>query len=137
MHFNFNTGQDQMKQKINRTVPISFARELRKKQTPSEKIMWRILRNRQFLGFKFLRQYPIVTDISNNKIGFYIADFYCVEKKLVIEIDGLIHCYQVDYDKSRDEVMMNFGLTILRITNAEVENNLCAVMMKIRKSLCN
>jgi len=42
-----------MKQKINRTVPISFARELRKKQTPSEKIMWRILRNRQFLGFKF------------------------------------------------------------------------------------
>src|SRR6476659_10247394 len=116
-----------MKQKIYRTVPISFARELRKKQTLSKNIMWRILRNRQFLGFKFLRQYPIVTDISNNKIGFYIADFYCVEKKLVIEIDGLIHCDQVDYDKSRDEVMMNFGLTILRITNAEVENNFCAV----------
>jgi very-short-patch-repair endonuclease len=83
-----------MNQKINRAIPISFARELRKKQTDSEIKMWRQLRNRRFLGFKFLRQYPIVTDVSNRKTGFYIADFYCFEKKLVIEIDGLIHSGQ-------------------------------------------
>src|SRR6476620_72328 len=117
------------------SVHISFARELRKKQTPSERMMWKYLRNRRFFGFKFLRQHPIIIDIYNNKSGFYIADFYCDEKKLVIEIDGLIHSLQVDYDKARDDVMKDFGLTILRITNVEIEENIIEVMTKIRSIL--
>ena len=119
-----------MNNKINKSLHIAFARELRKKQTPTEVIMWDQLRNRRFLGFKFLRQHPIVTEASNNKTGFYIADFYCSEKKLVVEIDGLIHSFQVDYDKARDDVMKDFGLIILRITNVEVENNIFAVLTK-------
>jgi leucyl-tRNA synthetase len=120
---------------MNSPLHILFARELRKNQTACEIIMWRLLRNRRFHGFKFLRQYPIVTDVTNDKTGFYIADFYCAEKKLAVEIDGLIHSDQVEYDKSRDEVMMNFGLTILRITNAEVQNNVYAVLAKIKNCL--
>ena len=124
-----------MNNQINTSQCISFARELRKKQTPTEKIMWSQLRNRRFLGFKFLRQHPIVTDAMNNKTAFYIADFYCAEKKLVVEIDGLIHAFQVEYDKVRDDVLKDLNMIILRITNDEVENNISAVLNKIKKCL--
>src|SRR6266705_2722784 len=102
---------------------ITFARELRKNQTPKEIKVWNLLRNRRLLGFKFLRQHPIVVGKYNGRTGFYIADFYCSEKKLVIEIDGLIHTFQIDYDKARDVIMNEFGLTVFRITNDEVEKN--------------
>jgi leucyl-tRNA synthetase len=97
--------------------------------------MWKKLRNRCFLGFKFLRQHPIITDVTNGKTGFYIADFYCAEKNLVIEIDGLIHSLQADYDKARDDVMKDFGLIVLRITNAEVKKNIEAVLSNIKNCL--
>ena len=61
---------------------ISFARKLRRNQTDSEALMWRLLRNRQFLGLKFRRQHPIPP---------FILDFYCPELKLAIEIDGGQH----------------------------------------------
>jgi very-short-patch-repair endonuclease len=60
----------------NLPVHICFAKELRKTQTPEEKIMWDKLRGRKLLGYKFLRQYPIIV----NSASFYIADFYCAEK---------------------------------------------------------
>jgi very-short-patch-repair endonuclease len=113
-------------------IQITFARELRKNQTPAEVKVWDLLRNRRFLGFKFLRQHPIVVEKHNGKTGFYIADFYCSEKKLVIEIDGLIHTFQIDYDKARDVMMNELGLTIFRITNDEVEKNVFEVLNKIK-----
>lgn len=82
------------------------------------------------LGQKFLRQFPIITSE-----GFYIADFYCAAKKLVLEIDGGIHLHQVEYDKHRDEVMQSLNLTVLRITNEEVTADLNMVLKKIRTSL--
>ncbi len=124
-----------MNNKINIPTHISFARELRKKQTPAEIKIWDQLRNRRLLGFKFLRQHPIVVNAYNGKTGFYIADFYCSEKKLVIEIDGLIHTFQVDYDKARNDIMKEMGLEVLRITNDEVEKNVYEVLNKIKMKL--
>ena len=65
-------------------------RENRKKQTKAESILWDELRNRNFLGFKLNRQFPVFHDILGNET-FYILDFYCSEKQLAIEVDGKIH----------------------------------------------
>ena len=111
---------------------IAFARELRKNQTPAEIKVWGRLRNRRLLGCKFLRRHPIVVEKYNGRTGFYIADFYCSEKKLVVEIDGLIHTFQIDYDKARDVIMNELGLTVFRITNDEVERNVLDVLNKIK-----
>ena len=121
-----------MRTEIKLPNQIAFARELRKNQTPAEAKMWAMLRNRRLLGFKFLRQHPIVVEKINERTGFYIADFYCAEKKLVIELDGLIHAYQIEYDKARDIIMNELGLTVLRITNDEVEKNIFGVLNKIK-----
>src|SRR5438132_12235795 len=59
-----------------------LARELRKKPTSAEELLWQLLRGRQLLGFKFRRQH---------QFGDYVADFYCREARLVIECDGLVH----------------------------------------------
>ena len=88
------------------------ALSLRKKETFTEKRLWRMLRNRNYNNLKFRRQHPIPP---------YIADFYCHELKLVIELDGISHddSEQIKYDRRRDEFMRNKGLTIIRITDAE------------------
>jgi len=61
---------------------VNLARELREKHTPSEALLWQLLRNRRLFGFKFRRQH---------QFGDYIADFYCHEARLVIECDGSVH----------------------------------------------
>jgi very-short-patch-repair endonuclease len=63
-----------------------IVRELRKNPTPSEKKLWKYVRNRKLSGYKFLRQKPIVHEQHNNHRYFYIADFYCAELKLVVEL---------------------------------------------------
>ena len=114
---------------------ISFALELRKKQTPTEELMWDKLRNRRLKGFKFLRQHPIIVSKQNGKTKFFIADFYCAEKKIVVELDGGIHALQIEYDKERDNIMKDMGLVVLRFTNEEVVKNVYEVMGKIKEYL--
>jgi type I restriction enzyme R subunit len=106
------------------------ARELRVTQTSAENILWKILRNRQLLGFKFRRQH---------QFGDYIADFYCHEARLVIECDGLIHGAneQWHHDQERDAYMIANGLCVLRFKNDEVLNNLEYVLTTISKHLGN
>ena len=99
------------------------ARDLRKRNTVAEDAFWQMVRNRKFLGFKFKRQFPIKFDYGDRK-RFFIADFYCHEKKLVVEIDGGIHESQKEYDKLRDEIIRILGLQIIRFRNIEVLNNL-------------
>ena len=101
---------------------VETARELRKKQTSAEEILWGILRDRQFLGLKFRRQH---------QIGDYIADFYCHEHKLVLELDGGIHRTQGSKDAKRDAYMQSLGLTVLRIPNADVLENPDGVLSRI------
>jgi very-short-patch-repair endonuclease len=65
-------------------------RNLRKSQTTAEQTFWEIIRNRKILGKKFLRQYPIIYK-WRGKQKFFVADFYCHENRLIIELDGGIH----------------------------------------------
>ena len=114
---------------------IKYARELRKKQTPEEKILWAYLRNRKFYGYKFLRQHPILLPTLTDHQQFYIADFFCDAKKLVVEVDGLIHTLYVDADAARDILFLEMNLSVLRVTNEEVNTNVDRVLKKIEKFL--
>jgi len=109
-----------------------IARELRKNPTPSEKKMWKYLRKRQLGDYKFLRQKPFVHEQRDNRRYFYIADFYCAELKLVIEVDGKIHDFQKGYDYQRDLVLNGLGLHVLRIKNEELVD-MDGVLERIRE----
>jgi very-short-patch-repair endonuclease len=89
------------------------AQELRRKMTEAEKELWKHLRNRKFHGLKFRRQHPI---------KYFIADFYCHEDLLVIEIDGSVHedGYQSERDENRTLEMEKLGFTVVRFTNDQV-----------------
>lgn len=103
-----------------------FRKNLRKSSTPQEKILWSRLRNNQ-LGQKFRRQHSI---------GKYMVDFYCPERRLIIEIDGSQHIeLQRDYDKERDNYLEDLGFKVLRFWDNEINNNLEGVLLKIIDNL--
>ncbi len=109
-------------------APITFkkARKLRQRLTPAEKILWDRLRNRKFKGLKFRRQHPI---------DRYIVDFICIEKKLVIEVDGEIHkrAEQKKYDCERTADLEGHGLKVIRFTNEEILSDVFVILKKIEK----
>jgi len=92
---------------------IEMARELRKKATIAEDALWHILRNRQLLGRKFRRQHSI---------GQFIADFFCDDARLVVEVNGAIHQEnsQQERDRAREQVLQQYGFYVLRFANAQV-----------------
>ena len=100
-----------------------LARALRKNQTGTEKMFWEIVRNRRFNNLKFNRQHIIYYEYFG-ELRFFIADFFCHEANLVIEIDGKIHLKQNDYDKAREEIIETMDLKIIRFINDAVKNNL-------------
>ena len=73
-------------------------RELRKNSTKAERIFWEVIRNKKFYRKKFYRQYPIFHDITG-KETFFVADFFCFDEKLIIELDGKYHQYRLQEDK--------------------------------------
>ncbi len=93
-----------------------LARKLRARQTPTEALLWEALRDRQFGGYKFRRQHPL---------GRYIADFYCAEAALVVEVDGAAHAPpdQQAYDRVRDAELSARGLRLIRIPADTVEHD--------------
>ena|SRR3989344_3509252 len=111
----------------NRNQLLARRRELRKEQTPQEKLLWECVRNRKF-GFKFRRQYSV---------GGYILDFYCPEIKLVIELDGEQHHEKENllYDQERTEYLGVLGCTVLRFKNIELKENLENVILRIQEFL--
>ncbi|MFZ1369585.1 MAG: tryptophan synthase subunit alpha, partial [Ferruginibacter sp.] len=100
---------------------FEYARSLRQSQTKAEKILWEALRNNQVCNLKFRRQHPFDN---------YILDFYNHKMKLAIEVDGEVHNDPevAVYDKIRARNLQDKGLTVLRFSNNEVENNLKAVL---------
>ena len=108
-----------------------LARDLRNNQTPSEKIMWEILRKRNLFGYKFLRQHPIFYRIDKGWVEFYIADFYCNKLKLVFELDGEIHIERKEYDSERDTKLLSKGIVVIRILNKEL-NDMDSLFEKIK-----
>jgi len=110
------------------------ARELRKNLTDSENLLWEKLRNRRLSGLKFLRQHPIVYKADYRGLNYFIADFYCDEKKTVIELDGPIHVTTLEYDQFRDDELKRLGLQILRLKNEELDN-MDEALLKIQSFL--
>ena len=103
---------------------IEKAKELRKRETEAEKVLWEELRNRKLQELKFRRQHPI---------DCFIADFYCHELKLVIEVDGGIHDLpeNKEYDIGRTHELEKFGITIIRFNNEEIMYNIQKVKEEI------
>ncbi len=106
---------------------LGKARVQRKSMTPAEKKLWQSIRKNK-LGVKFRRQHPI---------NRFIADFYCNEKKLIVEIDGGCHEDedQAAYDIGRTKELEEFGIRVIRFTNEEVEIDLEDVLVRIKKFL--
>jgi len=117
-----------------RETITELARELRKHQTDSEKILWEELRKRRLNGYRFVRHKPFIYEQNQNKRFFFIAYFYCAERRLVIELDDAVHEYTRYYDYHRDLVLEELGLRTLRILNKEL-NDIEAVKVKILRFL--
>ncbi|MEM6766338.1 MAG: endonuclease domain-containing protein [Bacteroidota bacterium] len=111
----------------------SFARELRRNQTPAEEVFWNKVKNRQFLGLKFNRQFIIQHQDIMESRAYFIADFHCFEHKLIIEIDGPIHEFQVQYDRIRENILIEMGYKVIRFKNEEVLQNWSKVEAQLRK----
>lgn len=107
------------------------ARNLRKRQTKAEAVLWQALRNRKLGGKKFLRQQPIIFQLDGFK-RFFVADFYCHELKLVIEVDGGIHETQKEYDKLRTHIINALGIRVIRFKNDEVMQSLQSTLTTIK-----
>jgi very-short-patch-repair endonuclease len=108
-----------------------LTRTFRKNPTQAEATLWKQLRRRKLEGKRFLRQYAIIYRIYNHHWFFYVPDFYCHEKRLIIEVDGKIHDTQIEKDHRRDENLKRLGYTTLRIKNEELLD-MDATLDKIR-----
>lgn len=100
-----------MKEKL-----IAYAKDLRTGSTDTERVLWAYIRAKRLEGFKFRRQHPI---------GKYIVDFVCLEKMLVVELDGGQHSEpgKEEYDRERDNWLKKEGYFILRFWDNEVLMN--------------
>ena len=106
------------------TSKLGHAKAMRLAQTPAEERLWYHLRAHRFLGLKFRCQKPL---------GSYIVDFLCMERGLVIELDGGQHGDQVAYDRVRDAWLAARGFTVLRCWNHDVLNRTESVLERIRQ----
>ncbi|HVA41524.1 MAG TPA: DUF559 domain-containing protein [Candidatus Binataceae bacterium] len=104
---------------------LSRARQLRRNQTRAELELWMRLRGRQ-LGAKFKRQH---------RIGPYITDFRCLERQLVIELDGGQHSEQMEADRKRTAYITSRGFRVLRFWNDQVLKETYAVLDQILREL--
>ena len=107
---------------------VDIAKELRKNQTRTEKIIWDKLRGRRLNGHKFRRQYAI---------GRYIADYYCCEARLAIEIDGKIHDEEEinAYDQIRQAEIEARNITVIRFSNELILQEINVVLQQISSLL--
>ncbi len=109
----------------NKRSQIIKRRILRNNMTKPERLLWAKLKNRQIGGHRFRRQFSI---------GRYVADFYCPELKLIVEVDGPDHNIKenAEYDRERDLFMKSLGMNTIRILNKDVLTGLDLVIKKIK-----
>lgn len=105
---------------------LRYAKDLRTGSTDTEKMLWSHIRAKRLDGLKFRRQHPI---------GKYIVDFVCLEKMLVIELDGGQHADpgEKEYDSERDNWLKKEGYFVLRFWDNEVLMNTEDVLTVIRE----
>ncbi|WP_162425617.1 endonuclease domain-containing protein [Pontibacter pudoricolor] len=101
---------------------------LRNEMTFAEQVLWQELRSWRLHGKKFRRQHSIEN---------FIVDFYCAADKLVIEVDGAVHDTPeaIENDKLRDEMLRNWGYTVLRFRNDEVLEKYQKLKIRSRHTL--
>lgn len=104
-----------------------FAKKNKQYPTEAERLVWEYLRGKQ-LWFKFNRQYVIAD---------YIVDFVCLDRKLIVEVDGGYHSEyeQIEKDVHRTERLEHLGFYVLRFSNEEVLTGIETVLDTIRKEL--
>ncbi|GIW93850.1 MAG: hypothetical protein KatS3mg110_1896 [Pirellulaceae bacterium] len=107
-----------------RRESIRKARELRARQTKAERLLWNVLRNRRLCGLRFRRQHPI---------GPFIVDFACIEKRIVVELDGGYHDDVYDSDLRRQKKIERMGWLVLRFRNEDVLRDAEAVAIAIAR----
>ena len=100
-------------------------KQLRKDITLEEELLWYKLW-RKNIGYRFHRQHSI---------GNFIADFFCAEKRLIIELDGRQHLDNKEYDKERTDYFESLGIKVIRFWNNEIRDDLNGVVLKIKKEL--
>jgi very-short-patch-repair endonuclease len=116
-----------IRKKSHRLSPVllSYAKLMRASSVPAERILWKCLCGRKLCGLKFRRQVPI---------GKYIADFYCAEQRLILELDGPSHDGRERYDMERNEWLGARELSVLRFGNAQVHEDLEGVLTTIAEA---
>ena len=114
------------RQSIRGTTPEvrAAAKALRWDMTPAERVLWDALKERQLSGLKFRNQHPV---------GPFVLDFYCPERRLVLEVDGPIHDDpdQFTHDAHRTAHLEAYGLTVLRLRNEDILTNLPSALARI------
>ena len=105
---------------------IGVAREFRTQPTTSEERLWDALRNRQLQGAKFRRQ---------QAIGPFVVDFFCPERRLIVEVDGPIHDRQREHDAERQYMLEASGYTVIRLSAHTVETDLPGTLLTIGTAL--
>ena len=110
--------------------PLIFdrAKSLRNRPTQAESILWEQLKDRRFMGLKFRFQHPAIR---------YILDFYCHSLKLCIEIDGKSHHekFHKFYDADRTKNLEYFGISEIRFSNKEVEDDIDTVLNRLKNHI--
>ena len=114
-----------MERKHNKNI-VPIAKTLRKNMTKEEKHLW----------YDFLRTYP-VRFLRQKVLGKYIADFYCAEAKLVIELDGSEHYTEEgrQHDEERTAFLNEYGLTVIRFTNLDIRDRFQGVCQYIDRAV--
>ena len=107
-------------------IKTARARCLRRDATDAEQFLWKRLRSREIVGYKFVRQQPI---------GRYIVDFVCREKRLIIEVDGGQHAENA-WDQTGDAWLGEHNYRVLRFWNNEIMSNIDGVLQTIVDALC-
>ncbi len=102
---------------------VGLARSFRRGSTVAEAALWKVLRSRRLGGLKFRRQHPVY--------GF-IVDFYCAERRLIVEVDGSVHDRQRAADEERRAILDASGYRVVRLTNDIVLNTPAAALAAIR-----
>lgn len=105
---------------------VARARTLRRDQTELEKSLWSLLRDRRLAAYKFKRQHPIPP---------YIVDFVCLDRRVIVELDGGQHAAQEEYDSKRDAFLTAQGYRILRFWNNELSENPEGVLSRLIETL--
>ncbi|MDQ0474549.1 endonuclease domain-containing protein [Labrys wisconsinensis] len=99
-----------------------FARHLRARATKAEDVLWQAVRGRRLAGLKFRRQVPLLA---------YTVDFLCIERRLIVELDGRHHGWSREYDAERTSELEARGFIVLRFPNALVFGDIDLVRSRI------